>query len=306
MSNSTGIEEELQNASAKEPERPELEKSEPEQPESKKADPKGAEEAPEEKPEKNGPEDVAEADAGSETDTDSEAGTDTEKDAGSGPDEEDEPSGTAPVVGKKTPAEPDEPRRRFSLDGRLVPVLVLFVLTASLVGSAFLWRAWSSAEEELQTQQQVRTRSAEFARAFLLYEDTELDGWEQRLTALAAPDYRSAIGNAVKIQFPLITQLQADSKVTVRETFVNDFDGTVAKAMVVADTQITSKEFVRNVTGMRLLVELTLVKGEWLASGVGVLGIDEESMTDDKGNEVDPEKLELPDVAPSTAPSGTP
>ncbi len=302
MSNSTGIEEELQDASAKEPERPglekpELEKSEPEQPDSEKTE--KSEKSGTEESEKSGPEDVAEADV-AEADADSGPKEPVE------PEEEEDSSGTVPVAGKKTPAEQDEPRRRFSLDGRLVPVLVLFVLTASLVGSAFLWRAWSSAEEELQTQQQVRTRSAEFARAFLLYEDTELDGWEQRLTALAAPDYRSAIGNAVKMQFPLITQLQADSKVTVRETFVNDFDGTVAKAMVVADTQITSKEFVRNVTGMRLLVELNLVKGEWLVSGVGVLGIDEETMTDDKGNEVDPAKVELPDVSPSTAPSATP
>jgi len=304
MSNSTGIEEELQKASAKEPERsglekPGLEKSEPEQPESEQSGPEEAEEA--------GPEDVTEADAESGPNETAEADAESgSKKPVESAEEEDESSGTVPAAGKKTPAEQDEPRRRFRMDGRFVPVLVLFVLTASLVGSAFLWRAWSSAEEELETQQQVRTRSAEFARAFLLYEDTELEGWEQRLTALAVPDYKSAIGNAVKIQFPLITQLQADSKVTIRETFVNDFEGTVAKAMVVADTQITSKEFVRNVTGMRLLVELTLVKGEWLASGVGVLGIDEESMTDDKGNEVAPEKLEIPDVSPSTAPSSTP
>ncbi|MEO3788353.1 hypothetical protein ABGB12_33920 [Actinocorallia sp. B10E7] len=275
MSNSTEIEEELESAvtPSEEPEQPE-----PEKVESEKAE-----------PEKAAPEEAAEADAGP------------------GQDGEDEPSEVEAAVGK-APAEKERPRRERRLDGRVIAAaVVLFLLTASLVGSAFLWRAWTSSDEKLQAQQQVRTRSAEFAQAFLLYENTDLDGWEKRLTALAVPEYKSAIGQAVKMQFPLITELEADSKVTVREVFANDFDGTVAKTMVVADTQITSKEFVRTVTGMRLLVELNLVKGEWLVSGVGVLGIDDESMTDDKGNAVDPEKLDVPEVSPSAVPSsGTP
>ena len=57
---------------------------------------------------------------------------------------------------------------------------------------------------------------------------------------------------------------------------------------------------------MRLLVELNRVKGEWLVSGVGVLGIDDESMTDHEGNQIDPSKVDVPEVAPSAEPSGTP
>ena len=191
---------------------------------------------------------------------------------------------------------------RERLSGGVVTVTALVVLVVSLVVSGVLWNAYTGASDELDAQRQVRTRSAEFARAFLLYRKSDLDGWEKRLTALAAPDYRSAIGQAVKMQFPVITSLEADSQVTVREVFLNDFDGTVAKTMVVADTQVTSKDFVRTVTGMRLLVELNLVKGKWLVSGVGVLGIDDETMTDHKGNAVDPEKVDIPETAPTTAP----
>lgn len=209
---------------------------------------------------------------------------------------------------EKKPLDKEQEKKRslprISLDGRFTAVLVLFALTAAIVSSAFLWRAWSSASQQLDAQQQVRTRSAEFARAFLLYKNADLDGWEKRLTALAVPDYRNAISQAVKVQFPVIKNLGADSQVTVREVFVNDFSGDVAKTMVVADTQVTSKEFVRTVTGMRLLVELRKQKnGAWLVSAVGALGIDDESMTDRQGNALDPSKVEIPEVAPSASPS---
>jgi len=182
----------------------------------------------------------------------------------------------------------------------LIAALVLLVVSVGV--SAFLWRAHSNVSDELSTQQQVRTRAAEFVRAFLVYEKSDLDGWEERLKALAAPEYRTAIGQSVKMQFPVITNLEASSEAVIRDVFVNDFDGSVAKTMVVADTQVSSKEFVRTATGMRLLVELTYVKGQWLTSGVGLLGVDDETMTDHKGNELDPSKIEVPDVAPTTAP----
>lgn len=188
------------------------------------------------------------------------------------------------------------------LNGGVALVAALVLLVVSLGASAFLWKAHSDVSDELSAQKQVRTRSAEFARAFLLYEKSDLDGWEQRLTALAAPEYRGAIGQAVKLQFPLITSLEASSEVAIRDVFVNEFDGSVAKAMVVADSQVSSKDFLRTATGMRLLVELTRVKGEWLVSGVGMLGIDDETMTDAKGNPVDPSKVEVPEVAPSGTP----
>ncbi|MCD0449519.1 hypothetical protein LO762_09985 [Actinocorallia sp. API 0066] len=189
---------------------------------------------------------------------------------------------------------------RIDLDGRFTAVAVLLALTASIVAAAFLWRSYDAASGELAEQQRVRTSSAEFARAFLLYQKDDLDGWEERLTALAVPDYKGPISQAVKAQFPVITELGASSRVSVREVFVNEFDGPVAKTMVVADTQITSAEFVRTVTGMRLLVELERQNdGRWLISGIGVLGMDDEAVTDPKGNPVDLADVEVP-AAPGT------
>lgn len=216
--------------------------------------------------------------------------------------EESAEDGAAPVA--KTAARDDEPARglRDRLNGGVVGVVALVLLVASLVASAFLWTSYSEASGELSVQKQVRTRSAEFTRSFLLYDKADLDGWEKRLTALAAPDYRSAISQSVKMQFPVIETFEASSQVTIRDVFLNDFDGSVAKAVVVADSRVTSKDFVRTATGMRLLVELNRIKGEWLISGVGVLGIDNEVMTDADGKEIDPSKIEVPEVVPSTTP----
>ncbi|MDX6741357.1 hypothetical protein [Actinocorallia sp. A-T 12471] len=186
---------------------------------------------------------------------------------------------------------------RVSLDDRVTAVVVLLALTASIVTAAFLWRAYAGASDELAGQQQVRTRSAEVVTAFLLYDKDDLGGWEKRLTDLAAPDYRTAVSGAIKLQEPLITQLKASSEVAVRDVFVNDFDGPVAKAVVVADSQIVSDKFVRTVTGMRLLVELQRQgDGAWLLSGLGVLGIDEEAFTDPSGNPVNADDIEVPAI----------
>ncbi|WP_106400434.1 hypothetical protein [Actinocorallia populi] len=290
MSKTTETEEALEGAEALETGKAQAGKAEAEKPEVEKPEVEKAEAG---KPEAGEPEaeespvEIVAADESAARDTD-----------------EDEKDGALPAAkdGGAKDGEPAKRGLRDRLNGGVVGVLALIALVASLATSAFLWTSYSGASEELDTQQQVRTRSAEFSRAFLLYEKSDLQGWEKRLTALAAPDYRNAIGQAVKMQFPVITSLEASSDVTVREVFLNDFDGTVAKAMVVADTQVNSKEFVRTVTGMRLLVELNQVKGEWLVSGVGVLGIDNETMTDHEGNEVDPSKVEVPEVAPTGAP----
>ncbi|GAB2837133.1 hypothetical protein GCM10022221_40540 [Actinocorallia aurea] len=192
---------------------------------------------------------------------------------------------------------------RVSLDGRVTAIVVLLALTASIVTAAFLWRAWSGASDELAGQQQVRTRSAEAVTAFLRYDVKDLDAWDKTLTALAVPDYRATISNALKVQYPVITQLEATSEVTVRDVFVNDFQGPVAKAVVVADSRIVSKEFIRTVTGMRLLVELQRQgDGTWLMNGLGVLGIDEEGFTDPSGNPIDaPADVEVPSVPETSA-----
>ncbi|ROO88230.1 hypothetical protein EDD29_5893 [Actinocorallia herbida] len=214
----------------------------------------------------------------------------------------DEPETADGPVKAEEDTEGKAPRKRriprISLDGRATAIVVLLALTVSIVTAAFLWRAYAGASDELAEQQQVRTRSAEAVTAFLRYDVDDLETWDKTLTALAVPDYRSTISNALKVQFPVITQLQATSEVTVRDVFVNDFDGPVAKAVVVADSRIVSKEFIRSVTGMRLLVELERQgDGSWLMNGLGVLGIDEEGFTDAQGNPIDaPADVEVPAV----------
>lgn len=190
--------------------------------------------------------------------------------------------------------------RRLRPDGAVAWVTMLVVLTAATVTAVIQWRAAERTSTELAVQKQVRSRAAEFGQAFLVYHDTDLNGWEKRLAVLAAPEYRSAISQAVRMQFPIITGLQADSRVTIRDVFLNAFDGSLARTMVVADTEVRSREFVRTVTGLRLLVELTRQKtGGWLISSVGVLGIDSENMTDHAGKPIDSSKIKVPDVSPA-------
>jgi len=188
------------------------------------------------------------------------------------------------------------PRIRPSavLSRRLVAAgLVLVFLTA--VATAFLqWREADRLADRDRTEQQVRTRSAEFARALLAYRHTELDTSQSRIRDLTSTDFNRTYETAFGGLSEVIAKYEADATATVREVYLDDFDGEQAKTLVVLDSEVRSTLGVRRVLGTKLMLELVLEKDDWRVDSMVTLPADDETLTKPDGTVEDSSKEDTP------------
>jgi Mce-associated membrane protein len=208
------------------------------------------------------------------------------------------PADTADKADTGEKADGDGGRRRTGtrergglLAGRrdkLTTALILLVLAAVTTTAVLQWRQADHLTQQNRTQQQVRTRAAEFGQALLAYKHTDLTNARTRIQQLTATDFGKSYEAAFDGLADTITKYKADATATVRDTYINQIDGDRAKALVILDSEVRSTAGTRRVIGTKLLLELIREKGQWRVSGLATLQADDETMTKPDGTPTTP------------------
>lgn len=223
--------------------------------------------------------------------------------------EEAEAEETAVAAGKKPEeAEPESagakperrtPRLPAGVSRRLVTAALALVFLAAVATAGIQWRAADRLTGQEGTEQQVRDRSADFARALLAYRHTDLATTQKHIRDLTSADFGNTYQTAFDGLSGVITKYEADATATVRDVYVNDFDGGRAKTLVTLDSEVRSTIGVRRVLGTKLLLELVLEKGAWHVDAMSTLPADDETLTKPDGTVEEPSQ---DDTAESPAP----
>ncbi|RAY16982.1 hypothetical protein DPM19_02115 [Actinomadura craniellae] len=184
---------------------------------------------------------------------------------------------------------------------RLAVAALALVFATAVVTAVIQWRESDRLATRDQTEQQVRDRSAEFGRALLAYNHTDLPGARARIRGLTSADFGRTYETAFDGLAEVITKYRANATATVRDTYLNAFDGQNAKTLVVLDSEVRSTMGVRRVLGTKLLLELVLERGAWRVDGLTTLPADDETLTKPDGTVEKPQQNGV--VAPSPQPS---
>lgn len=166
---------------------------------------------------------------------------------------------------------------------RLVAAALALVFLTAVATAGLQWREADRLGGQDRTEQLVRTRSAEFARALLAYRHSELDTAQARIRELSSADFNRTYETAFGGLAEVISKYQADATATVRDTYLNGFDGERAKSIVVLDSEVRSTLGVRRVLGTKLMLELVLEKGAWRVDSMVTLPADDETLTKPDG-----------------------
>lgn len=191
------------------------------------------------------------------------------------------------------------PRLSAGVSRRLVTAALALVFLAAVATAGIQWRAADRLTGQEGTEQQVRDRSADFARALLAYRHTDLATTQKRIRDLTSADFGNTYQTAFDGLSGVITKYEADATATVRDVYVNDFDGGRAKTLVTLDSEVRSTIGVRRVLGTKLLLELVLEKGAWHVDAMSTLPADDETLTKPDGTVEEPSQ---DDAAESPAP----
>ncbi|MEU5880492.1 hypothetical protein [Spirillospora sp. NPDC047279] len=190
----------------------------------------------------------------------------------------------------------DSPKRRVRVAAspRLVAAVAALVFVTAVTTAVIQWREAGRLAGRDRTEQQVRDRSAEFARALLAYRHADLPGARANIRALASADFGRQYETAFNGLAEVITKYKADATATVRETYLNAFDGQRAKTLVILDSEVKSTMGVRRVLGTKLLLELVQEKGAWRVNGMTSLPADDETLTKPDGTVEKPQQGTTP------------
>ncbi|SEG81428.1 hypothetical protein SAMN04489712_11454 [Thermomonospora echinospora] len=260
-----------------------------------------------ERPDDSGPiADEPEHDAGKGTrakarqDTETEAGEDIEAEAGKETGETEEKASPVEAARMSRMGRMRRPRPTARTSRRLVAAALALVFATAVATAVIQWRESERLAARDRSEQQVRDRSAEFGRALLAYEHTDLPKARARIRGLASADFGRSYETAFDGLAEVITKYRANATATVRETYLNDFDGEQAKTLVVLDSEVRSTMGVRRVLGTRLLLELVLEKGSWRVDAMTTLPADDETLTKPDGT------VERPQQGDAAAPTRQP
>jgi Mce-associated membrane protein len=190
---------------------------------------------------------------------------------------------------------------------KLTAVLVLLALLTVSLTAGVQWREADRLSQKVATERQVRTRAAEFGQALLAYKHTDLQTSRTQIQQLTTTDFGKSYDAAFDGLADVIGKYKADATASVRDTYVNEIDGSRAKALVVLDSEVHSTVGVRRVTGTKLLLELIQEKGQWRVSGLVSLEADDESLTKPDGTPASPKTTQSGNpVLPTPKPNKTP
>ncbi len=180
------------------------------------------------------------------------------------------------------------PRLSAGVSRRLITAALALVFLTAVATAGIQWREAGRLAGQDATEQRVRDRSADFARALLAYRHTDLASTQKRIRDLTSADFGTSYQTAFDGLSDVITKYKADATATVRDVYLNDLDGGRAKTLVTLDSEVRSTIGVRQVLGTKLLLELVLEKGSWRVDGMDTLPADDETLTKPDGTVENP------------------
>jgi Mce-associated membrane protein len=185
----------------------------------------------------------------------------------------------SPEVADEVRGEPAPPSGRGRWR-RIVAAAVLLALVAAVAVAVAQWRRADDLAAEADARRAVATTAGDFAAALLSYDAAALDEARDRVTELATPsfaaEYTAAFDNGLR---PVIDELDAVATATVRDVLVSDVSGSTARAVVVADSSVTSAAGERDLEGSYLQLELERVDGRWRVAAATAVGARTEDLT---------------------------
>ena len=194
------------------------------------------------------------------------------------------------------------PRLSAGVSRRLITAALALVFLTAVATAGIQWREAGRLAGQDATEQRVRDRSADFARALLAYRHTDLASTQKRIRDLTSADFGTSYQTAFDGLSDVITKYKADATATVRDVYLNDLDGGRAKTLVTLDSEVRSTIGVRQVLGTKLLLELVLEKGSWRVDGMDTLPADDETLTKPDGTVENPRDGDTGDAAEPAAP----
>lgn len=159
-------------------------------------------------------------------------------------------------------------------------VVTLLVIVGLAVGLAVQWRRASDLSSEASERRAVAATATMLAKALMSYDFHHLDRARAAVLAVStkefADKYRDAFAQGLQ---PLITQLKATAKATVRDVYVRDVEGRIARAVVVLDSEVQSTAGLRRLVGSYLEMELRREGSKWKVNEVTAVAAAGENVT---------------------------
>lgn len=167
----------------------------------------------------------------------------------------------------------DEPAARGGEPRRIspwIPIAVLAVLVVAVAGYAFTQQNRASdLDGRIERTDDVADAASRFAVALLSYDYQDLTASTTAIVELStetfAEQYRQAFARGLGAE---ITELEATSDATIIEVLVARSSGDTARAVVIADSTITSLTGSKASVGTYLDLTLLRVDGEWKVDSV--------------------------------------
>lgn len=164
------------------------------------------------------------------------------------------------------PGEPGTTRRRRR--SPLVAVLVAALLVASALA---VWQTMrlADAEDDADRRLAAARAASEFTITLLSYDFEDLDAQADRIAELATEEFAEEFADAMDGGLgSSIEELRARSTASVTDVMVSEVPGDRARAIVLADSEITSEAGSRSSTGTYLDVALVHLDGRWQVDDV--------------------------------------
>lgn len=198
-----------------------------------------------------------------------------------------EPTTTTTGPGPEEAAEGHAERvsapRRTS--GAILAVLALALLVASGVA---VWQSLrvSDAEGDLDRRADAARTASDFTVALLSYDHADLDAQSEAIGELATEGFAEEFDDAMaKGLGASIEELRAAATASVTDVMVSEVAGDRARAVVVADSEITSKAGNRASTDTYLDVSMVFLDGRWQVDEVRTVATDAPQGADGAGGD---------------------
>ena len=152
------------------------------------------------------------------------------------------------------------------------PLLVAVLVVALLVASGLaVWQTMrlGDAQEDADRRTAAARAASEFTITLLSYDFEDLDAQADRIAELATEEFAEEFADAMDAGLgSSIEELRARSTASVTEVMVSEVPGDRARAIVLADSEITSEAGSRSSTGTYLDVALVHLDGRWQVDDV--------------------------------------
>jgi Mce-associated membrane protein len=185
---------------------------------------------------------------------------------------DDEPTDGGLFRRRLEPPPDSSPSGRGSVSVLTIVFAVLAIL--GLAGTLLFGFAWNSERSEDNAEASMKTSASDFLVALFDFDGRTIDEDFDNVLSYATGDF----ADQAEAQFAdddtraALREVQASSRVEVRDLFVQSFDGDSGRVFAVVDQTIANNQFPQPRSDqVRLEISMRKVDGEWKVSALDVL-----------------------------------